>query len=271
VSGAIAPGATTPGTTAPGATAPTAAPVGNGPSAVEPARKSTTQWGLGPGYAMVIPLGASKSESAGDLGVALEVARVKPVSERVDVSFRFAWGLTTWDRFRRWSRAAYGVGAWTTEAYRDVYGWMGAKEQPAADTTKDGDSRRDNTRSLRVVGGGIALVFLSLGYVASGFTYAASVVAPTTWMELDFAGHYNFGDRSFNPYVKGGVGMLAFLHPTHGTLVGGVGPHLGGGLQIGSFLHAGASVTWSPPALHGEPRDGRSHLLVGSLTLGTQN
>jgi hypothetical protein len=238
---------------------------------VEPERKSTTQWGLGPGYAMVIPLGASKSESAADLGVALEVARVKPVSERVDLSIRFAWGLTTWDRFRRWSRAAQRIGAGTTEAYRDVYGWMGEKEQPPADATKDGETRRDNTRSLRVVGGGIALVFLSLGYVASGFTYAASVVAPTTWMELDFAGHYSFGDRSFNPYLKGGVGMLAFLHPTHGTLVGGVGPHFGGGLRIGSFLHAGASVTWSPPALHGEPRDGRSHLLVGSLTLGTQN
>jgi hypothetical protein len=206
--------------------------------------------------------------------VALEFARMKPVSERADVSFRFAWGLTAWDRFRRWSGAAYDIGAWTTEAYRDVYGWMSKRSAEGGTSHGSGGTdekkKSDPTQVFRLAGGSIAMVFLALGYVVSGFTYAASVVAPTTWMEIDVAGNYNFGDRVFNPYLKGGLGMVAFVHPGHGTLVGGVGPHLGGGFRVGSFLHLGLSATWSPPSLHGEARSGRSHLLVGSFTVGTQ-
>jgi hypothetical protein len=244
------------------------------PPATPPERKSYSQWGIGPAYAAVYPGAGSQSAAASGLGVALEFARMKPVSERADVSFRFAWGLTAWDRFRRWSGAAYDIGAWTTEAYRDVYGWMGkrssADDAPHGDGDADG-KKSDPTQVFRIAGGSIAMVFLALGYVASGFTYAASVIAPTTWMEIDVAGNYNLGDKTFNPYLKGGLGMMAFLHPEHGTLVGGVGPHFGGGLRVGSFLHLGLSATWSPPPLHGEARSGRSHLLVGSFTVGTQH
>jgi hypothetical protein len=221
----------------------------------------------------VLPLAGSRSEDTAELGVALEWARIKPLSTRTDVSFRMAWGLTTWDRFRRWSRAAYGAGAWTTEAYRNVYGWMGPRASPQEAHQAPGEPRKDSdpTRPFRLIGGSMAMVFLSLGYVTSGFLYAASLVAPSTWVEIDGAVHYNLGDKDWAPYLKGGLGALAFLHPRHGSLVGGIGPHFGGGVRVGSFLHLGLSATWSPPYLHGEFQDGRTHLLVTSLTLGTQD
>lgn len=255
-----------------------APPASSVPAATPPAkeepqheRKSYSQWGIGPAYAAVYPQAGSLSAASDGLGVALEFARMKPVSEHADVSFRFAWGLTTWDRFQRWSGTAYDMGAWTTEAYRDVYGWMGKRKSSDPHGQTDESKNSDPTQTFRIMGGSIAMVFLVLGYVASGFTYAASVVAPTTWMEIDLAGNYNLGSKNFDPYLKGGIGALAFIHPKHGTLVGGIGPHFGAGFRVGSFLHVGANATWSPPPFHGEARDGRSHLLVGSLTFGTQN
>jgi hypothetical protein len=231
--------------------------------APEPERKSQTQFGIGPGYAAVIPLGASSSQRAGQAGLVLEVAKTVPVADRFDFGFRFAWGFTAWDRFPKWAKAGYDVGKWTTTAYEDTYNWT--RKRGA-----DGDSD-PNTHGLRLTGGLVAMAFLWLGYVVSGITYLAAVVSPTTWMEIDLTGGYNFGDKDVNPYLKAGIGLMGFIHPEHGTLLGGVGPTFGGGIKIGSALHLGANVTWSPPPLHGEARSGQSHLLVGGLTIGVQN
>ncbi len=234
------------------------------PPAEPPERKALTQLGIGVAYAGVYPLASSASASASEAGVVLELSRTTPLSESVDFGLRFAWGLTAWERFPRWAKAGYDTGAWTTQAYEDVYNYT-RKHGP--DGTYD-----PNLHGMRLMGGFFAMIVLWVGYVVSGVAYATAVVAPTTFLEMDLTANYNFGDpkpTGENPYLKGGLGLLAFVHPEHGVLVGGAGPTFGGGMRFGSF-HIGLSATWSPAGLHGEARSGRSQIVVGGLTVGIQ-
>lgn len=229
-----------------------------------PERRGLTQYGIGVAYAGIFPRSGSGTSRASEIGLLLETSRTFPLSDSVDFGVRFAWGLTAWERFPKWAQAGYDAGRWTTQAYEDVYGW----------TRKFGDDGTydPNTHGLRLMGGFFAMAVLWLGYVASGLAYVTAVVSPTTWMEVDATANYNFGapsPKADTPYLKGGVALLAFLHPEHGTLAGGMGPTFGGGVRLGS-VHLGASATWSPGGLHGEARGGRTEVLFGGVTIGLQ-
>ena len=238
-------------------------PDGARPASTEaPERKSSSHVGVGIGYAATWPVGASSSRSASGVGLVLEVGKTIPLAERVDFGLRFAWGLTEWDRFTRWAKAGYDAGSWTTQAYEDVYNWTRKRGE-------DGDLS-PNTHGLRLMGSFFAFMALSLGYVVSGLAYASAIVAPTTWLELDLTASYNFGDKQLDPYLKGGLGFMAFVHPEYDRLLGALGPTFGTGVRIGT-INLGANGTWSPPMLHGEARPGSTHILVGGLTLGVQN
>lgn len=227
-------------------------------------RRGLTQFGVGVAYAGVFPSRGATTRDVSELGLLLEVSRTAPISESVDFGFRFAWGLTAWERFPRWAKAGYDAGKWTTQAYEDVYNW----------TRKRGEdgSYDPNTHGLRLMGSFFAFLVLWLGYAYSGVAYATAVVAPTTWLETNFTANYNFGDPKpggDNPYLRGGAALMAFVHPEHGTLAGALGPTFGGGMRLGQF-HLGTNFTWSPAGLHGEARDGRSQIVVGGVTLGIQ-
>lgn len=233
-----------------------AQPSASPPPPPPPERQSTSYLGIGPAYAASV--GSSVARSTHSYGVVIEAGKNIPLADRVDLGLRFAWGLTAWDRFEKWAKAGYDAGAWTTEAYSDVYDWT---------RKHSGDP---NTHGLRIMGSFFAFMTLWIGYVVAGIAYAVAVVAPTTSLEFDLTGNYNFGDDKFNPYVKGGLGLLAFIHPDYGTLRGGIGPTFGVGFRA-SGVQVGANLTWSPPLLHGEPREGRTHIYVGGLTIGVGN
>lgn len=245
--------ASAPSTTAPPSTAPEPPPPRE--------RRSTSFLGIGPAYAGV--LANSGSRSFDSYGVVLELGKNVPLSERVDLGLRLAWGLTAWDRFSEAAKAGYDIGAWTTEAYSDVYDW----------TRKH--SGHPNTHGLRLFASFFAFITLELGYVVAGLAYLFALVAPSTYLEGDLTVNYNFSDDdpklkrdAVIPYIKGGLGLMGFVHPDFGKLVGGLGPTVGAGVRIGGLV-LGLSATWSPPPLHGEARDYRTHIVTGGLTVGS--
>jgi len=207
----------------------------------------------------VIPETPSNTLAARQLGLSLDIMGAPPIAGPGDFGTRFAWGLTDWERAGRWANAGVAVGKWTNRAYVNTYNW----------TKKHGSDGKanPNTHSLRVMGGGIAMCFLWFGYAIAGVAFMAAVVAPTTVLEADFTGNFVLSEGDVSPYLKAGIGLMAFWHPEHGNLVGGLGPNVGAGLRVGP-LHIGASGTWSPPHLHGEFRAGRSNLISGALTVG---
>jgi hypothetical protein len=210
-------------------------------------------------YVQVVPEKLSHTLPARQLGLSLDITGSTPIAGPVDFGTRFSWGLTDWERAGRWADAGVAIGKWTNRAYVSTYNF----------TRKHGVHGTSNpeTHSLRVMGGGIAMCFLWFGYAIAGVAFVGAVVAPTTVLEADFTGNVLLGEGDVTPYLKAGIGLMAFWHPEHGNLVGGLGPNVGGGLRVGP-LHLGASGTWSPPHLHGEFREGRSNLFTGALTVG---
>ncbi len=228
-------------------------------------RQGLSNFGIGFAYAANLK-GSAGTKSATGYGLVLEFGRTVPLTEQLDFGLRLALGLTEWERFTKWAKAGYDVGAWTTEAYEDTYNW----------TRKH--SGAPSTHGLRILGAGFAFLALSIGYVVAGVAYATAVFAPTTFLETDLTANYNFADfkdlkskKGVNPYLKGGLGMMAFIHPDHGTLLGALGPTFGAGVRLGGGLHLGMNVTWSPPPLHGEARGGSTHIVTSGLTIGVQN
>jgi hypothetical protein len=207
----------------------------------------------------VLPEEVSTTRSARQFGLALDVNGSTPIAGPVDFGTRFAWGMTDWERSVRWANAGVAVGKWTNRAYVSTYNWTKKRG-------KDGKANPE-THSLRVMAGGMGMMVLWFGYAIAGVAFAAAVVAPTTVLEANFTGNFVLGEGEVSPYLKAGIGLMAFWHPVHGNLVGGIGPNVGGGIRVGS-LHVGASGTWSPPHLHGEHRSGRSNLLSGALPVG---
>jgi hypothetical protein len=246
----------------PPATAPPAAPRAAPAPPSEPAKpKRTSKGGVGAGfqYVEVIPEKVSNTAPGRQYGLALDVTGATPIAGPVDFGTRFAWGLTDWERAGRWANAGVAVGRWTNRAYVNTYNW----------TKKHGSDGKanPNTHGLRLMAGGMGMMFLWFGYAIAGVAFAAAVVAPTTVLEANFTGNFVLGEGDVSPYVKAGIGLMAFWHPVHGNLVGGIGPNAGAGLRVGP-IHLGVSGTWSPPHLHGEHRAGRSNLLSGALTVG---
>jgi hypothetical protein len=243
----------------PAPAAPTAAPAARQTEPTPPKRTSKGGFAAGFQYVEVIPEAPSNTARARQLGLAIEVNGSSPIAGPVDFGTRFGWGLTDWERSARWANAGVAVGKWTNRAYVNTYNWT---KKRGADGTANPE-----THSLRVMAGGMGMMFLWFGYAIAGVAFAAAVVAPTTVLELDLTGNFVLSEGEVSPYLKAGVGLMAFWHPVHGNLVGGLGPNVGGGLRVGP-LHVGASGTWSPPHLHGEHRAGRSNLLTGALTVG---
>lgn len=226
----------------------------------EDEREASSYFGIGGTYAGAITSDVGAPASVDSYGVVLEMGKNFPLVDRFDLGIRGAWGLTAWDRFDRWAKAGYDIGSWTTEAYADVYDWT---------RKHSGDP---NTHGLRVTASIFPFITLWIGYVVAGLAYVVAVVSPTTYFEGDFTVNYNLaaaGPRDrLTPYVKLGAGLFAFVHPNENTLRGGIGPTAGIGLRV-SGLHLGANGTFSPPALHGEPRDvGESSIWIASLTVG---
>jgi hypothetical protein len=228
----------------------------------EPAKpKRTSKGGLGAGfqYIQVIPEKVSNTARAQQYGLALDVTGATPIAGPVDFGTRFAWGLTDWERSARWANGGVAVGRWTNRAYVNTYNW----------TKKHGSDGKANpdTHGLRLMAGSMGMMFLWFGYAIAGVAFATAIVAPTTVLEANFTGNFVLSEGEVSPYLKAGIGLMAFWHPVHHNLVGGIGPNVGGGLRVGP-IHLGMSGTWSPPHLHGEHRAGRSNLLTAALTVG---
>jgi hypothetical protein len=222
-----------------------------------------SNFGIGFAYAANLK-GSTGTKSATGYGLVLEFGKTIPLTEQLDFGLRFAWGLTEWERFTKWAKAGYDVGSWTTHAYEDTYNWT-RKNEGAPET-----------HGLRIIGAGFAFLVLWVGYIVAGVAYAAAIFAPTTFLEMDLTANYNFGEdlkskKRVNPYLKGGLGLMAFIHPDYGSFLGAAGPTMGTGVRLPGGLHLGANVTWSPPALHGEARGGSTHIVTGGLTIGVQN
>lgn len=189
-------------------------------------------------------------------GLMLEGGGVFPVHRRWGMGLRFSWGLTEFERFEKWTQAGYSIGKWTTTAYGDVYEWS---------------AQKDKYQTARVMGSLFAYIGLFFPLAVAGVCYLGAVFAPTTYMETALTVNYDFGNRRFGPYIEGGVAMVGFVHPTHISLRGGIGPTLGSGLRLGPF-RVGGHVAWLPPSLHGEPTEhGSTHVFTGAMTLGFGN
>jgi hypothetical protein len=207
----------------------------------------------------VIPVEPSAISEAKRLGLTLQYSSARPLAESFDFGTRLAWGLTDWERSGKWANAGVSIGEWTTRAYVNTYNWT---------KKRGGDGKADpNTHALRWMGGSMAMCFLWMGYAVAGVAFLIVPFAPTTFLELDLTGNYRMGSDKVEPYLKAGLGLFAFFHPVHNTLVGAVGPTAGTGVRVGE-LDIGLNATWSPPLAHGEARAGDSHIITGGLVVG---
>jgi len=215
-----------------------------------PERKGVTTLGIGPTAFATLPTNSASSVTR--LGGALTLAHRIPIGDEAGVGLRFAWGLTEWDRVDDFARPGYKIGKWTTGAYEDVWVWAVEKSEYAL---------------FKVIGAVFASVVLVVPLVAAGLCYVAVPFAPTTYLEFDITGQYDFSNDKVAPYLKGGVGLMGYVHPDAGKLLGGVGPTAGFGVRI-EGLDLGANVTWLPAFAHGEASGERTNVVAGTATIG---
>lgn len=237
---------------APAPAPPAAASPAAVPAEAKPERKTLTSLGIGPTWFLMSPTGGGPRWSSP--GVVLHANARVPFDDHYGLGVRFAWGLTEFRRFEDWAKAGYRIGEWTTNAYGDVYEWA---------------AQKDDARGLRWMGAFFAFVVLWIPYVVAGVAYAIAPIAPTTYLETDVTFNYDFGTdpKGQGVYLKGGVGLVAFLHPEYDKLLAGMGPTIGVGLRTGS-VDLGLHGTWLPPFLHGEARGERSNVFITGLTIG---
>lgn len=213
-------------------------------------RKGVTTLGIGPTVFAAMPTNDARALTRA--GAALSLAHRIPIGEDAGIGLRFAWGLTEWDRIKDFTRPGYKIGSWTTGAYEDVWQWAVEK---------------DDFVLFKVIGAVFASAVLIVPLVVAGVCYLAAPFAPTTYLEFDVTGQYDFSNDKVTPYLKGGVGLMAYVHPDAGKLLGGVGPTAGGGIRI-EGLDLGVNVTWLPAFAHGEAGGERSHVIVGTANIG---
>jgi hypothetical protein len=227
--------------------APTPAPANEEP---KDERRTITAFGLGPAGFFTTGTG-----SLARPGVALQVASHVPIHENMGLGLRFSWTLTEFRRTEDMTRTAYKIGRWTTTAYGDVYDWA---------------AQKDDARLLRWMGAFFAFFGLLFPFMVSGIFYVASPLSATTALELGLTFDYAFGtDRySSGPYLKGGLGLVGYVHPRHDKLLGGVGPTFGAGFRFGDHFDLGLNATFLPSILHGQARGENGDVVLTSVTLG---
>ncbi len=223
----------------------------------ERAHRAVTTWAIGPTQFSVVPTN-DVAEPIHHPGVVLDFSVNQRLSSNAGFGLRLAWGLTEFRRFKSFTSVGYDIGSWTTTAYRDVWSWAGDREKHGG-------------------WGVVPAIFGSVGllvpYMVAGVIYLVAVVAPSTYLEIDALGTYEFGQdgtRGVVPYLKGGLGFVGYLHPEHNQLLGGVGPSVGFGVRFGK-VDLAVKGTWLPPWLHGEFPGEHSHILMGGLTIGYAN
>jgi hypothetical protein len=224
----------------------TPAPADASPPAVEPTQGPVGSFGVGPTYFGMVGNGVQR------YGVVLDLDASVPLEGRLGLDVHFAWGLTEFRRFDDFTTAGYHAGAWTTQAYKDVWKWASVK---------------DDWVLFRWLGGFFAFFGLVFPYIGAGVCYLMAPVAPTTYLELDLSAIYELGDKNANPYVKAGMGLVGYLRPETARPSGGVGPTVGFGARLRGF-DVSAQVTWLPLGLHGEDPGEKTNVFIGGLTVG---
>lgn len=215
-------------------------------SPTQSSRGPVGSFGVGPTYFGMIGNGVAR------YGVALDLDASVPLEGRLGLDVHFAWGLTEFHRFDDLTSAGYHAGAWTTQAYKDVWKWAAVK---------------DDWALFRWMGAFFAFVGLAFPYVGAGVCYVLAPVAPTTYLELDLSAIYELGDRNANPYFKAGLGLVGYLHPLTVRPSAGVGPSVGFGARLRGF-DVSAQLTWLPLGLHGEDPGEKTNVFIGALTVG---
>lgn len=213
---------------------------------VEVGRAPVGSIGVGPTYFGMIGNGVRR------YGVALDLDASVPLDGRLGLDVHFAWGLTEFHRFDDFTNAGYRAGAWTTKAYEDVWNWAAINNQWAL---------------FRWIGAFFAFAGLAFPYIGAGVCYVLAPVAPTTYLELDLAAIYELGDKNANPYFKGGLGLVGYLHPLSARPSAGLGPTVAFGARLRGFDVA-VQMTWLPRGLHGEDPGETTNVLIGALTMG---
>jgi hypothetical protein len=210
-------------------------------------RKTRVEFGFGPTY-----FGTTGKHENNTAGATLQIDARVPFGDQFGLDFRWAWALTEWDRTVEVAKPGYKIARWTTHAYSDVWDWAG--RGPSSD------------KPLRAFGAFFAFIFLVFPYVFALPFYAVSPLAATTDLEADIDATWDFGDdpKGDGPYIKGGLGLMGFFHPTDNHLYGGVGPNAGFGYRA-SGVSIGFVGTYLPPLLHGGPAD---HVYTGSFVIG---
>jgi hypothetical protein len=218
------------------------------PAPPPPKRASFTELGVGPTY-----LGAiRRHDTFSQAGVMFHVAARAPIADHFGLGFRFAYGLTGWDRVQDLARPGYSVGKWTTHAYRDVWNWAGEGEK--------------DTRLLRYFGAFFAFAGLLIPLVIAGTFYVAAPFAASSIGEFDATFHWEpSSDPKQGPYLKGGLGLVGYIHPRTGHAYGGLGPNLGFGYRADNII-LGVVGTFLPYGAHGG--EVPEHILVGAATIG---
>lgn len=222
---------------------PSPPPVG---SAEPAARPPVASVGVGPTYFGMVGNGVER------YGAVIDIDASVPLDGRLGLDVRFGWGLTEFRRFDDFTNAGYRAGAWTTQAYRDVWKWAAIQDEWVL---------------FRWTGAFFAFLGLVFPYIGAGFCYVIAPVAPTTYLELDLSVLYELGDRNANPYFKAGLGLVGYLHPQSDRPSAGVGPTVGFGARLRGFDVSG-QLTWLPRGLHGEDPGERTNVFVGALTIG---
>jgi len=226
----------------------------SGPRVSSYSRRPVTSLALGPTVYGERSVSGLAKESFWRPGVALQLASRFPLGGGGGFGLRFAWGLTEFERFTRFTDAGHCVGAWTTQAYKDVWAWSG----------------KTDFQPFRAMAGLYGMLFLVMPYVAAGAVYALAPLAPTTFLELDATATYELGDDEGGapvPYVGGGLGFVGAFHPRTAVPFAGLGPTTALGMRWQRF-DASVRGTWLPPYLHSEGSSARTSVLLGTFAVG---
>jgi hypothetical protein len=210
-------------------------------------RKTITELGVGVTYFGAI----QRSRVPSQAGVVFQAAPRFPIGDHFGIGLRFAYGLTGWSRMEDVTHAGYSVGKWTTHAYRDVWSWVG-----------EGDKDDEAGRGILAFFGSI---FLVAPLVLAGALYAVSPLAASSYAETDLTFDWEpADDPKAGPYLKGGIGLMAYVHPDNAHLYGGLGPNAGFGYRADN-VSVGLVGTFLPYGAHGGTK--AEHVLNGALTV----
>jgi len=190
----------------------------------------------------------ARGRGTDDVGVALSLHGGVRFADHFGFNLFAAWGLTDFDRTRRWFDTGVEGMKWTTGAIEDVSGWI---------------AEDDGWQIPKAMAGFFAYSFLLTTYVFEVLAIAASPFAASTYALAGPTLSIHLDELNLAAEV--GIGGMLAVPPGGSKLVTGYGP-LAGVFADLDPVALGLRVLWSPAGAHGGATYEEADLLALTAT-----